>query len=57
MVLGGCRNPGRRLGFLAMAKLLELVGLSSVLVLGACHGKQEDTTPKSDAARVLLRPE
>jgi hypothetical protein len=32
-----------------MAKLLELVGLS-VLVLGACHGKQEDTTPKSDAA-------
>ena len=32
-----------------MAKLLELVGLS-VLVLGACHGKQEDTTPKVDAA-------
>src|SRR5437868_5193099 len=53
MVVGGCRNPGRGLGFLAMAKLLELVGLPSflaVLVLGACHGKQEDTTPKSDAA-------
>jgi hypothetical protein len=32
-----------------MRKLLELVGLS-VLVLGACHGKQEDTTPKNDIA-------
>jgi hypothetical protein len=31
-----------------MAKLLELVGLS-VLVLGGCFGKQEDTTPKADA--------
>ena len=30
-----------------MAKLLELVGLSA-LVLGACHGKNEDTTPKND---------
>lgn len=32
-----------------MAKLLELVGLS-VLSIGvwACHGKQEDTTPKND---------
>ncbi|HEX3478354.1 MAG TPA: hypothetical protein VHT91_25210 [Kofleriaceae bacterium] len=40
-----------------MAKLLELVGSSpvlgsvlAVLVLGACHGKQEDTTPKADTA-------
>jgi hypothetical protein len=44
-----------------MAKLLELVGSSpvlgpvlgsvlAVLVLGACHGKQEDTTPKIDTA-------
>lgn len=31
-----------------MAKLLELVGLS-VLTLGACHGKQDDTTPKPEA--------
>jgi hypothetical protein len=31
-----------------MAKLLELVGLS-VLVLGACRGKAEDTTPKNEA--------
>jgi hypothetical protein len=30
-----------------MSKLLELVGLSA-LVLGACHGKNEDTTPKND---------
>jgi hypothetical protein len=36
-----------------MAKLLELVGLPSVLavlVLGACYGKPEATTPKSDTA-------
>jgi len=44
-----------------MAKLLELVGLSMrlsirvsalvpVLVLGACHDKSEDTTPKTDGA-------
>ena len=32
-----------------MSKLLELAGLS-VLVLGACHGKAEDTTPKNDSA-------
>jgi len=32
-----------------MSKLLELVGLS-VLALGACHGKTEDTTPKNDSA-------
>jgi hypothetical protein len=34
-----------------MSKILELVGLSSLAlgVLGGCHGKQEDTTPKADA--------
>ncbi|HMG54207.1 MAG TPA: hypothetical protein VK601_12010 [Kofleriaceae bacterium] len=32
-----------------MAKLLELVGLSA-LVLGGCGGTQEATTPKTDAA-------
>ncbi|HEY0479447.1 MAG TPA: hypothetical protein VGD37_18135 [Kofleriaceae bacterium] len=37
-----------------MAKPLDLVGLVglpilAVVVLGACHGKQEDTTPKNDA--------
>jgi len=32
-----------------MPKLLELVGLSA-LVLGACHGKTEETTPKNDGA-------
>ena len=31
-----------------MAKLLEVVGLS-VLLLGACHGKGEDTTPKNES--------
>src|SRR5262245_15916933 len=36
-----------------MAKLLELVGSSSflaLLVLGGCHGKNGDTTPKNEAA-------
>jgi hypothetical protein len=42
----GCQGAGPRLGFPEMAKLLELVGLSA-LVLGACHTKQEDTTPKA----------
>jgi hypothetical protein len=31
-----------------MAKLLEVVGLS-VLLLGACHGKAQDTTPKTES--------
>lgn len=34
-----------------MSKLLELAGLSILvpgLVLGACHGKNDDTTPKND---------
>src|SRR5678815_5078919 len=36
-----------------MAKLLELVGSSSLLallVLGACHGKNDSTTPKNETA-------
>src|SRR5215510_2997028 len=36
-----------------MANLLELVGSSSVvavLVLGACHGKNDSTTPKNETA-------
>jgi hypothetical protein len=43
----GCGEPARRLGLPEMSKILEVIGLSA-LVLGACRGAKDDTTPKSD---------